>query len=300
MKQKQEAQRLAAEKEDETVKDTLKRKRKSTIVAQKTPTTPKIWDDDGKLIEAQHKPAPANTDPQDDEFAYIAHMAPLSHAILQETTHKSLLEREMDKTKKPKSARRKRSASVIHTDFDSFWERQDKLVTKRNNELKDANKPPKFSSHMDKRSSILARKAKSRPKCKPEPDSCTFKPDLSLTQNVKASGISCVYNEARALMKEVEITAIKVEREAELNRECTLAPEFESDEKLREQAGENRAKILQNNRDRAERIASEVRKAHAKENHVEHVKCAQQLPKRTRRLNSILSILKDDKKKRNC
>ena len=118
----------------------------------------------------------------------------------------------------------------------------------------------------------------------------SFHPDLSLTLNSKnVTGLSLKYSEAKAVIKDIQLTAIKVEQEAIDMKDCTYKPDLISNPKARAKA--NREKVNQRKRERNKELAKYAYKDED-DKECKQVKFCKKIPSRTQELNDMLKVFK--------
>ncbi|OHS97799.1 hypothetical protein TRFO_09216 [Tritrichomonas foetus] len=267
-----------------------------------------IWDDEGHLLIDIKTHTEANNK-QEPIRKKQSCMDPNSRKI---TSRNKDLNRSIMDTDRPSSrtqsfapSNRRRAPSVQpqRNHFDEFINRQDKSAQKRTentNEGSAIQQQPrgkfvnKESEQMIKKSNKPVRSiTKTMPKRKQYiyEDEYTYKPDMSATRNKRAKGLSCRYSEAQAVLKDIEMTGIKVEMETAELEECTFKPEVFPNEALVRKATRNEEK---NNRQKQERFQKVVEEAkNVDDDELKPRKYMRKIPKRTEKLNEMLRLFKD-------
>lgn len=271
----------------------------------------KYWDKDGFLLDThQNEPSHESNKQNDMKKSYLT---PRSIAIIvssRPALNRSIMETAEQSPKSPKAAepiqtksQRKRAPSVQESrdKFNEFIKRQkksaEKHISTENSESN--NQEEKFLSKESRlilkrankqNSSILADSQRRKKKPPQQEEEFSFHPDLSLTlHSKKVSGLSLQFSEAKEVIKDIQLTAIKVEQEAIDMKECTYKPDLISNPKARAKA--NREKINQRKREKNKELEKLAYKGDKIEE-CKQVKFCKKIPSRTQELNDMLKVFK--------
>ena len=284
-----------------------------SLYKKRKPVKESYWDDDGILLDTHQNSPSQKTGKKDDAISKKSYLNPRSIAILvssRPTLNRSIMETAEQSPKSTKLAetqksQRKRAPSVQESkaNFNKFIERQRESAEKRvlsENNVNESNQEEKFLSKESKmilkrankqNSSILADSQRRKKKPHQPEEEYSFHPDLSLTLNSKnVTGLSLKYSEAKAVIKDIQLTAIKVEQEAIDMKDCTYKPDLISNPKARAKA--NREKVNQRKRERNKELAKYAYKDED-DKECKQVKFCKKIPSRTQELNDMLKVFRN-------
>ncbi|OHS95087.1 hypothetical protein TRFO_38704 [Tritrichomonas foetus] len=196
-----------------------------------------IWDEDGTLIpeDQRYKRArdrskaisPGYHNDKDNTNDPPEKTEKLSPEIRKQKIDDFLsriAQNEQNRKKSSKSEQKKkmpkRPSNVSKQKFNDFLKRQDESAR---NKIKKSPRP-KQKHFISEKSEKLAQKAINKIFTKEVDEEYTYRPDLSLSSNYKASGIPIVFPEAHMVLKDINLNSLKVAKEDQEIEECTFTP----------------------------------------------------------------------------
>ena len=310
-------QRLKYNQQQEIKQDSRSNKNRSSLSKGKSTYKKKkpvneYWDEDGFLIDTRQNENQQKNIKYDENLSNKSYINSRSIAILvssRQSLNLSIVETAEQSPKSQKStdtsqkSQRKRAPSVQESraNFNKFIERQresaEKHILVENNTNQEGRFMNKESKLILKRankqnSSIMQDSQRRRKDPHPKEEEFTYHPDLSLTLHSKnVTGLSCQFSEAKAVIKDIQMTAIKVEQEAIDMKDCTYKPDLISDPKIMERAKANRDKINQRKKEKKEEIEKSAHKADEEEE-CKTVRFCKKIPTRTKELNEMLRVFR--------
>lgn len=290
-----------------------------TMFKRKKPAKESYWDEDGFLLDTHQNDAPPKKVKKDDSLSNKSYLTPHSIAILvnsRPSLNRSIMEtaeqspRTM-KTMEPQRSQKKRAPSVqeARANFNKFIERQRESAEKRissENNINESNQEGRFLSkesrlilkRSNKQNSSIMADSQRRKKREYQPDEFTYHPDLSLTLHSKnVTGLSVQFSEAKAVIKDIQLTAIKVEQEAIDMKECTYKPDLISNPKIRAKA--NREKMNQIKKQKNSELVNAHKHKDEDEDKCKQVKFYKGIPSRTQELNDMLKVFRSAGREKN-
>ena len=288
IRQTQLEQEEERERQEEAI---LKARRQRPVIYQRRkPEEPKIWDENGYLLDQESALRRGRGKPESE--VKTSHIDPRSLAIVRRMGARGC-ESEVppEFTERPRPLRR----SVSREAFKSFVERQEIA-----NKKKVAAMEPKrrrHSSVMNAKSVELLEspRRQNQAKKKPyEPEEYSFMPDMSLTSKVRSStatGLTCRDSVARAKVKRCELEDARMRREDAEMKQCTFYPDMHKTSAQREEAQKRATEILMKKQERAKKIEKMIREA--EDEAIEQKHYVNRIPAKTRKLHDILGLFKD-------
>lgn len=271
-----------------------------------------IWDEDGYLINPPKQNDTQNKQPENNSsfinpmsLRYLKKKENLQNRSIQDTVavKKSPIK---EKSLSPSPKARQRSASVQSPKKeldDSNYERLNKNDRSKQANNNSNKNPVQCERFMNEESKLIIKRANKsnrsitsesiRPKELPAVENeYSFKPDMSLTQKQRnVTGLSCKYSETKAVLKDIHMTASKIEQEAMDMNECTFAPELMTNPKTMEKAKKNQDRIMKRKKEKYREMVENIPPPPDEEPIPEYR--PKKLPNRTKELNEIFKGLKN-------